>query len=115
MLPKSRRLKTKDFRDIRQSAATSRAAVINAPHLLLRFLKVPQGEERFAVIVSASSYKKAVERNLLRRRVYHIIAKHPFTPRRTLTVTLKKGALDSTFKELEQEFLTAAMQAVHRS
>src|SRR3989338_4589535 len=101
MLPKSRRLKTKDFKNMR------RASSVSAPHMMLRFVKVPTGKEKYAVIVSASAYKKAVSRNLLRRRIYHIIGKHPFPPQNTLTVTIKKGALDLTFKELEQELLEA--------
>src|SRR3989344_8768668 len=107
MLPKSRRLKTEDFKNFRQFTTTPRTQVVNAPHLLLRFFRVPPGKEKFAVIVSASTYKKAVERNLLRRRIYHIIAKHPFQPQKTLTVTVKKGALGVALKELEQEFLEA--------
>lgn len=110
MLPKSRRLTTEDFKYIRQSATTSRASVVGTPHLLLRFLKVPAGKEKYAVIVGASAYKKAVSRNLLRRRIYHIIGKHPFPLQKTLIITLKKGALGMTFKELEQELLGAVQQ-----
>ena len=108
MLPKAKRLTTKDFKQFQ------RTFFVHTPRLTLRCIRVPVGKEKFAVIVSASTYKKAVDRNLLRRRMYHIIAKHPFQPQKTLTVTLKKGALDITFKELEQEVLMAVKQAVRR-
>lgn len=111
MLPKSRRLQTGDFKNLPQ------ARIIHAPHLLLRlFPALPITKGKAAVIVSASTYKKAVDRNLLRRRMYHIIGKHQVLLHgRILTVTLKKGALAAAFKELEEEFLTAIkQQAVRR-
>lgn len=107
MLPKSQRLHTEDFKDLRK------ARTVHAQHLFIRVAALsgngtssPAG--RSAVIVAASTYKKAVDRNLLRRRMYHVIAKHPDVLRgESFTVTLKKGALECTSGELEREFLQA--------
>ncbi len=109
MLPKSRRLTTEDFKHLRQGRVT------HTPHFLLRLFPVsPTGLSqagKAAVVVSASTYKKAVDRNLLRRRMYHVIeAHHSLLQGHTLTLTLKKGALDASFRELEQEFITAVQK-----
>ena len=81
----------------------------HAPHFFLRTRAASPKEEKVAVIVSGSTYKKAVDRNLLRRRMYHLLRKHKKTTAGlALTVTFKKGALKSTFEELEQEFLGVA-------
>jgi len=85
------------------------ARTAHAQHL---FVRVSAGDSfstkkgKAAVIVSSSFYKKAVDRNLLRRRVYHIIAKHPTILLGLFTVTLKKGALALSSAELEKELLT---------
>lgn len=101
MLPKLKRLKTEDFK------VSLKTDVIHAPHFLLR-LSNGEIHGKAAVIVSSSTYKRAVDRNLLRRRVYDIIGKHyPLLNERTLKVILKKGALAASFRELEQEFLKA--------
>lgn len=108
MLPKSRRLTTVDFKNLRRGKA------INTPHFLLRLFPAAKGEEKAAVIVSAAAFKKAVHRNLLRRRMYHIIEAHlPLLQGSTLTVTLKKGTLGISFKELEREFF-AALEQINR-
>lgn len=105
MLPKSKRLTAADFKSLR------RGRTINAPHFLLRLFPAKKGEEKAAVIVSASAYKNAVDRNLLRRRMYHIIRAHPFAlHEQVFTVTMKKGARDVPFKKLEEEFLSAFKQ-----
>ena|SRR3989338_3938678 len=115
MLPKSRRLKTEDFKKL------GKTRVLHAPHFFLRLTEAPQsqsraaGEGRAAVIVSGSIYKKAVARNKLRRRMYHLIAKHVPLAGRHITITLKKGALDAAFKDLEQELLLVVKHISPRS
>ena len=99
MLSKSRRLKTEDFKDMRKMR------VVHAPHFLLR-VTVGVNRGKAAVIASSSAYKKAVNRSLLRRRMYHIIEKHySLLHGRTVTVTIKKGALGASFGELEKELV----------
>ncbi len=105
MLPKSKRLTTEDFKNIRGGKT------IHTPHLMFRLTPVPKGREKFAVIVSSSSYKRAVDRNLLRRRVYSALAKRlPALQGNTVTVTCKKGALTATFAELEGELHSALLK-----
>ena len=102
MLPKAQRLTTEDFKKIRGGKT------VHTPHLIFRLTSVPKGTEKSAVIVSSSSYKKAVDRNLLRRRLYSIIAEN-FSLRTgfTLTVTCKKGARAVPFADLQKEFTAA--------
>ncbi|MDO8594638.1 MAG: ribonuclease P protein component [bacterium] len=102
MLPKSQRLKTGDFKSMRPSRT------VHTPHLLLRVFPAPTGTGKAAVIVSSATYKKAVDRNLLRRRVYRLIQKHhTLLSRGTVTVTVKKGALTLSFGDLERELCGA--------
>ncbi|MDO8619886.1 MAG: ribonuclease P protein component [bacterium] len=98
MLPKSKRLTTEDFKKIRGGKT------IHTPHLIVRLTQVPPGLERFAVIVSSSSYKRAVDRNLLRRRVYGALENlSPLPQGCVMTVTCKRGALTATFAGLQSE------------
>ncbi len=105
MLPKAKRLTTEDFKKIRGGKT------LHTPHLILRLTQVPSGLERFAVIVSSSSYKRAVDRNLLRRRVYSGLRKISARMNGYLvTVTCKKGALTATFAELEKELASTLLK-----
>ncbi len=98
MLPKSKRLTTEDFKTLKGGRTT------HTPHLILRLSPAPEGVGKFAVVVSSSNYKRAVDRNLLRRRLYSLIKRLlPLLPKGILTVTCKKGALLATFSELENE------------
>ncbi len=100
MLPKRNRLKTEDFKDMRKMRT------MHAPHFFLRIGPLSSAENKAAVIVGSSTYKKAVDRNLLRRRMYHVLKKHFPLLKGVTTVTFKKGALDLSFRELEAELLT---------
>lgn len=102
MLPKSKRLTTEDFKKIRGGKT------VHTPHLILRLTSVPKETEKSAVIVSSASYKRAVDRNLLRRRLYSIIAKHLLLRSGfNLTITVKKGALTVPYGALQGEVETA--------
>ncbi len=109
MLAKSRRFKTEDFKKMRKMQT------LHSPHFFIRFCSVLHGEEKTAVIVSSGTYKKAVDRNKLRRRMYHIVAKNKDSiVTKACTVTFKKGALLVPFQELEKEFseITKKMRCV---
>ena len=99
MLPKRNRFTTEDFKTMR----TTRT--LHAPHLFVRIAATSPKKGKAAVIVSSATYKKAVERNLLRRRIYHVIRKHPLLMESAFTVTVKKGARELPFAELESELL----------
>ncbi len=97
MLPKSQRLRTSDFKEFRGSS------VFHTPHFLLR-VKKGAASFRAAAVVSAAVAKKAVERNLLRRRVYAILERlPPPLPTLLLTVTAKKGASALSFAAIRDE------------
>lgn len=98
MLPKSRRFKTEDFKVFRGTR------VLHTPNLLLRLGISSEKNGKAAVIVSSATYKKAVDRNLLRRRVYSVLEKHPLLLfGRMVTATVKKGALKASYTTLEKE------------
>ncbi len=102
MLPKAKRFKTGDFKEMRNMQT------VHAPHFFIRFCRAPLVGEKAAVIVSSGTYKKAVDRNKLRRRMYHLMAKHShLLGGKAYTVTFKKGALLLPFAELETAFVTA--------
>lgn len=97
MLPKSKRLKTSDFKDFRGSRT------LHSPHFILR-LKEGSPPPRIAAVVSNAVAKKAVDRNRLRRRVYTLLRNHqPPLKAGLLTITAKKGATGLTFEQLRQE------------
>ncbi len=105
MLPKSKRLTTEDFKVLRGGR------VLHTLHLLVRLFPAAKGTNlsvhgcKAAVIVAGSSYKKAVDRNLLRRRLYSIIERNAdLLPHASLTIICKKGALEASFSELQREF-----------
>lgn len=69
MLAKSYRLtKTKDFDKVMKGGKA-----VYAPILMLKFIKNELNYSRFGVIVSNKISKKAVKRNLVRRRIREII------------------------------------------
>ena len=102
MLPKSQRLTTGDFKKLRTRKA------IHTPHFLLRLNDTPSHSNKAAVIVSSAVYKRAVDRNLLRRRIYHTLRTRPsLILHKAVTVTVKKGALSIPYKEVEKEIREA--------
>lgn len=99
MLPKSRRLKTGDFKSLHK------ARTAHAPHLFIHVAEAA-GAGKAAVVVSSAVCKRAVDRNLLRRRLYHLLRKHDrLVHGKTVVVTLKKGAAAATFQDLEAELV----------
>jgi ribonuclease P protein component len=57
----------------------------------------------FAIIVPAKIYKRAVDRNKLKRRIRAIVRDLKLKNSRPIIIQMKKGALELSFKELEQE------------
>ena len=107
MLPKSKRLTTEDFKKIKGGK------VLHTTHLILRLSVCSKGSEKSAVVISSANYKRAVDRNLLRRRLYTIIETHlALRVGVHLTVTIKKDALANSYSTLEKEFETALIKLV---
>ncbi len=68
MLPKKQRLTKKNLAYLFRKGKT-----VGNTHLNIRFMKNTRLFSRFSITVSTKISKKAVERNLIRRRVYEII------------------------------------------
>ena len=104
MLPKAQRLTSADFTQFRGSRSS------HSPHFILRVVRA--GSEtvtKVAAVVSTKVAKSAVARNLLRRRIYAVLAGSPTHLRgRLITITAKAGASDLSFAELKSEL--AALQ-----
>ena len=72
MIPKNNRIKKKnDFSDIFKKGGS-----IKSRAFILKKLKNNLGRKRIAVVVSNKVFKKAVQRNKIRRRIYYIVKNH---------------------------------------
>lgn len=67
MLSKSERLTSSDFK------ANNRRRIIRGELCDISYYPTEETSSRFSVIVSKKTLKKAVERNRVKRKVYHIL------------------------------------------
>jgi len=104
VLPKSKRLKTADFKALRK------ARTFHTAHLFVR--AVPTVACRVAAVVSTAVTPSAVIRNTLRRRIYSAAASNlkGGAPRALIAVSAKKGAEKLTLDELARELDTALLK-----
>ena len=81
------------------------ARTIHAPHFFARIARSAESEDgRAAAVVSSAVAKKAVTRNLLRRRIYEALRPRlPLLSGSRLAITAKKGAPALSFAELQSE------------
>jgi len=103
MLPKKRRIPRKEFTYI---LANSKR--FHSPHLTLYIAhNTPDSPSRFSFSVSKKIYKRAVDRNLCRRRGYNSISKvlHSIPNGFFFFFVFKKGVYPVSFQELEKEVL----------
>jgi len=103
MLPKNRRIERKYF-----TSLLSHSKKYHSPHFLL-FLASQDSKEsqsKFSFSVSKKVAKRAIKRNLCRRRGYAVILKHlkEIKPGFFLFFSFKKFP-DTDFKNLETEIL----------
>ena len=69
-------------------------------------IKVKNPETKFSVIPSSKEFKKAVERNKIKRRIYEIIRLNlKKIPEGIYIILPKKNAFGVEFKELEKNLL----------
>lgn len=103
MLPKQNRLlKNSDFaRVIRQGRAAA------GGNFLLKYAKTDNHRPRFGFVISTKVSKKAVERNLLKRRMREIVKSRVATggDGRDFVFIARKSALSLTFPELKSEVM----------
>lgn len=107
MLPKNRRISKKIFTAI----SRSKGKIIQSPFLTAKIIKKErecEGKSFFSFVVSGKVSKKAVERNLLRRRGYaavRLVSKN-IQPCFVCVFYFKKPALSLSYKKLEGEITT---------
>lgn len=99
MLPKSERLTKKDFVGLR-------------PRIIFRgtFVDIavsPAPQSRFACVIAKKRIKRAVDRNKVKRKIYHIIREvKPKTPNLVI-VYPKVTALTSKYSHIKEEIISA--------
>jgi len=101
MLPKEYRLKTVDFKTVKNLSKKT----ISSASFSLKVIKTGFKPSRFVIIVSSSVFKKAVLRNKLKRRLKSIILKNliDFKPGLAVLIYPKKESASLKNKEAEKE------------
>lgn len=102
MLPKKERLTKNDFKGWR-------------PHPLFRgtFVDISGAsskETKFACVVSKKRFKKSVERNKAKRKVYSILAKAKTKTPNLIVVYPKQNLISSSYKNIETEIIGALLK-----
>ncbi len=109
MLPKKRRVSRSEF-----DVILKKGGWYHSPHLTLRaFQSTSSGKSRFAVSVSKKTAKRAVLRNLLKRRVYGVLTS--ILPHSGSAFSsaffVKKGTETITFADLKKEVISLLQKA----
>mgnify|MGYP005704733921 CR=1 FL=1 len=96
MLKKSERLTKKEFDSYFKVGKRYH-------HPLLQLIHVPNDDFRGAAVVGKKIYKRAVDRNLYRRRIYNVLykLKEQQTLKGVYILILKQPGKGSSFQELE--------------
>ncbi len=108
MLPKTQRLQKRLF-----SESFSHSKMCSNDNLTLRYKVFSGLQSKVSVVVSKKVAQKAVDRNLLKRKLYEIAqkllknAKNPYI----LMVFPKKGATTVEFDQLEKDLSTLFVEA----
>jgi ribonuclease P protein component len=98
MLPKNHRINLrKEF-----SVLKKNGKMLNSESFGLLCVKNAK-EQKFGFIVSTKISKKAVERNLIRRRLSEIVRQLPTLPKVSGVFLCKKTILNKNYQELKQE------------
>lgn len=108
-MPRIHRLKSeRDFARLAKSRKTGYAKSVGVK---VRENHLPYS--RFGVVVGLKVSKKAVERNLLKRRMREIMKKHllKVSAGYDIMVLIQKSALGQDFDALESDFLKAIAKA----
>jgi len=104
MLPKLQKINREDFpKDFRKGRT------YNSLNISLSVTKNKVNTpSKFSFVSSSKVSKKAIKRNLLRRRGYYIIRKNKtqIKPGFICVLFFKKGAVNLNYKEIEDEILT---------
>jgi len=108
MMPKELRLKLD--KDIKHAAHGS---VVYGEALIMRYRKTSNQTSRFVIVVSAKVSKKAVVRNLIRRRISAILmASEPYMMVKIdALISVKTNAKDLNFDQLKLEIWKIFLKA----
>ena len=100
MLPQKNKVSRKIF-----SGLVHKKNTTHGQYLTLRVFQQEKGESRFSFIISKKINKKAVIRNLYKRRAYAIIQKYKNQLLKSFVCIFffKKEAINLNFKDLEKE------------
>jgi ribonuclease P protein component len=100
MLPKTKRLTKKDFLGLRPKV------VFRGTYVDIAIMEA--SETKFACVVSKKRIKRAVDRNKVKRKVYHIL--HTITLAHPLFVVVypKHTVVASAYKNIEEEIRAAS-------
>lgn len=104
MLPAIHRLKQE--KDFSQLARSRKIAFSKALGVKMRENGLPHS--RFGVVVGLKVSKKAVKRNLIKRRIREILRKHlpEIVPGRDVMIMVNAKALGAEYVELESQVLS---------
>jgi ribonuclease P protein component len=95
MLPKSKRLTTKDFSGLK-TRIIFRGTYVDVATF-------PSETTRFACVVSKKRVKRAVDRNVIRRKVYSTLHKITLKKSHFVIIYPKQNVLSSSHINLEKE------------
>lgn len=96
MFKKKFRLNTSDFKEVFNFGETKRT-----PHYLIKKRENNLGYSRFSVVVSKKISKKAVERNHLKRRMFHALQeKASSLPKSDYIFILNSSVKDIQYSDL---------------
>ena len=103
MLPVRNRLKREDFKKIK----VLKSKIFSSEYFNLKLFSVGFSPSRFAIILSSSVFKKAVQRNKTRRQIKGFILGHLKEIKNGLAVMIysKKESINLSSKEREVELL----------
>lgn len=106
MLPPERRIKKTDFELLKKSTSNSKKFFSSKYFTLKKYLGNFR-PSRFAVVVSSAVFKKAVDRNKIKRRVRGIILENlkEFKDSFALIIYVKKHDAKVAYKDLKNDLL----------
>ncbi len=104
MIKKNERMTSRDFHFIKKSKFFKKSIEGKFVYITLYFCEL---DKKYAVVLSKKKFKKATERNFIRRRYYHIIRKNYPQDLHFCYFVLfpKKSALFASFQELKEDFI----------
>jgi ribonuclease P protein component len=104
MLPLEFRLKDKDV----MSSILKSGIIIKNPFFNIRYKKI-SSPPQVLVMVSSKVSKKAVERNLIKRRIHEVFKKNvlKLNPELKMVIIVKKEILKASQNIIEREFTKA--------